>query len=172
MSKDKKENEYVKEITNIEDDIAKWYTDIVIKADLCDYTETKGFIAYKPYGFAIWENIRNYLDKKFKESGVQNCYFPMLIPESLLEKEKDHVEGFAPEVAEVSKAGSKELEEKYVVRPTSETIISTMYSKWLHSWRDLPFVYNQWCSVVRWEKETRPILRSREFLWQYQLLLE
>lgn len=162
----KNENEFVKEITNIEDDIAQWFTDIVIKAELCDYTEAKGFIAYKPYGFEIWENIRNYLDAHFKENGVKNVYFPMMIPESLLEKEKDHVEGFAPEVATVETAGGKQLDEKYVVRPTSETIISTMYSKWLHSWRELPFLYNQWCSVVRWEKETRPILRSREFLWQ------
>src|SRR5574344_370173 len=166
MSFEKNKDDLVKDITNIEDDIAKWYTDIVIKAELCDYTETKGCITYRPYGFAIWENIKEYMDKKFKETGVQNVYFPMLIPESLLEKEKDHVEGFAPEVAWVTKCGEKELEEKYCIRPTSETIISTMYSKWLKSWRDLPMVYNQWCNVLRWEKETRPILRSREFLWQ------
>lgn len=162
----KNKDEFVKEITNIEDDFAKWYTDIVIKADLADYTDTKGCIAIKPYGYAIWENIQKYTDEKFKETGVKNVYFPILIPESLLQKEKDHVEGFAPEVAWVTEAGEKKLDERYCIRPTSETIISTMYSKWLNSWRDLPMVYNQWCNVLRWEKETRPFLRSREFLWQ------
>ena len=158
--------EYVKDIANIDEDFAKWYTDIVKKADLADYTDTKGCIAIKPYGFAIWENIRDYADKLFKEAGVKNVYFPMLIPESLLQKEKDHVEGFAPEVAFVTEAGGEELEERLCIRPTSETIFSNLYSKWLKSWRDLPMVYNQWCSVLRWEKETRPFLRSREFLWQ------
>ena len=162
----KNKNEFVKEITNIEDDFAQWYTDIVVKADLADYTDTKGCIAIKPYGYAIWENIQKYTDNKFKETGVENAYFPVLIPESLLQKEKDHVEGFAPEVAWITEAGGKQLDEKYCIRPTSETIISTMYSKWLNSWRDLPMVYNQWCNVLRWEKETRPFLRSREFLWQ------
>ena len=157
---------FVKEITNIDEDFAQWYTDIVRKAQLADYTDTKGCIAIRPYGYAIWENIQNYTDKKFKETGVQNTYFPVLIPESLLEKEKDHVEGFAPEVAWVTEAGGEKLEEKLCIRPTSETIITTMYAKWLNSWRDLPFVYNQWCNVLRWEKETRPFLRSREFLWQ------
>ena len=161
-----KENEFVKEITNIDEDFARWYTDIVIKAELADYTDTKGCIAIRPYGYAIWENIQNYADKLFKETGVKNTYFPVLIPESLLEKEKDHVEGFAPEVAWVTEAGGEKLEEKLCIRPTSETIFTTMYAKWLNSWRDLPFVYNQWCSVLRWEKETRPFLRSREFLWQ------
>ena len=160
------DNNFVKEITNIDEDFAQWYTDIVLKAELADYADTKGCIAIKPYGYAIWENIQNYTDKKFKETGVENVYFPVLIPESLLQKEKDHVEGFAPEVAWVTEAGGEKLEERLCVRPTSETIISTMYSKWLNSWRDLPFVYNQWCSVLRWEKETRPFLRSREFLWQ------
>ena len=155
-----------KAITERNVDFAKWYTDIVRKAELADYTDTKGCIAIRPYGYAIWENIQNYTDKKFKETGVQNTYFPVLIPESLLEKEKDHVEGFAPEVAWVTEAGGEKLEEKLCIRPTSETIITTMYSKWLNSWRDLPFVYNQWCNVLRWEKETRPFLRSREFLWQ------
>ena len=159
-------DDFVKEITNIEDDLAKWYTDIVIKAELADYTDTKGCIAIRPYGYAIWENIQKYTDEKFKQVGVQNAYFPVLIPESLLQKEKDHVEGFAPEVAWVTEAGNKKLDEKYCIRPTSETIVSTMYSKWLSSWRDLPMVYNQWCNVLRWEKETRPFLRSREFLWQ------
>lgn len=158
--------EFVKEITNIDDNFPQWYTDIVMKADLADYTDTKGCIAIKPYGYAIWENIQNYLDKKFKEVGVKNVYFPVLIPEKLLQKEKDHVEGFAPEVAWVTEAGGEKLDEKLCIRPTSETIFSTMYSKWLKSWRELPFLYNQWCSVLRWEKETRPFLRSREFLWQ------
>lgn len=163
---EKNNNNFVKEITNIEDDFAKWYTDIVLKADLADYTEVKGFISIKPYGYAIWENIQNYMDKKFKENDVKNLSMPLLIPESLLNKEKDHVEGFAPEVAWVTMGGGEELEEKLCIRPTSETIFSTMYSKWLNSWRDLPYLYNQWCSVLRWEKETRPFLRSREFLWQ------
>ncbi|HCC04152.1 MAG TPA: proline--tRNA ligase, partial [Clostridiales bacterium] len=127
---------------------------------------TKGCIAIRPYGYAIWENIQKYADDLFKKSGVKNVSFPVLIPESLLQKEKDHVEGFAPEVAWVTEAGGEKLEEKLCVRPTSETIFTTMYSKWLNSWRDLPFVYNQWCNVLRWEKETRPFLRSREFLWQ------
>ena len=157
---------FVKEITNIDEDFAQWYTDIVRKAELADYTETKGCIAIRPYGYAIWENIQSYADKLFKESGVKNVSFPLLIPESLLQKEKDHVEGFAPEVAWVTEAGGEKLDEKLCIRPTSETIFTTMYSKWLSSWRDLPFVYNQWCSVLRWEKETRPFLRSREFLWQ------
>ncbi len=158
--------EFVKEITNIEDDIAKWYTDIVKKADLADYTDTKGCIAIKPYGYAIWENIQKYMDGLFKKAGVENVYFPVLIPESLLQKEKDHVEGFAPEVAWVTQGGGEELEERLCIRPTSETMFSNLYSKWLSSWRDLPMVYNQWCNVLRWEKETRPFLRSREFLWQ------
>ena len=161
-----KEKEVVKEITNIDDDFARWYTDIVIKTDLADYTDTKGCIVIKPYGYAIWENIKEYTDKAFKRTGVKNVYFPLLIPESLLEKEKDHVEGFAPEVAWVTEAGDEKLEERLCIRPTSETIISIMYSKWLKSWRDLPYVYNQWCNVLRWEKETKPFLRSREFLWQ------
>ena len=161
-----KEKEFVKEITNIEDDFAQWYTDIVKKADLADYTDTKGCVAIKPYGYAIWENIQKYTDDLFKKSGVENVYLPLLIPESLLQKEKDHVEGFAPEVAWVTQGGGEELEEKLCIRPTSETMFSNLYSKWLSSWRDLPMVYNQWCSVLRWEKETRPFLRSREFLWQ------
>lgn len=158
--------EFVKEITNIEEDFAKWYTDVVRKAELADYTDTKGCIAIRPYGYAIWENIQKYADEKFKENGVKNVYFPVLIPEDLLQKEKDHVEGFAPEVAWVTEAGGEKLEERYCIRPTSETMFSTLYSKWLKSWRDLPMIYNQWCNVLRWEKETRPFLRSREFLWQ------
>ena len=160
------DNDFVKEITNIEDDFAKWYTDIVKKAELADYTEDKGFVAIRPYGYAIWENIQKYTDAKFKEHGVQNVSMPLLIPENLLNKEKDHVEGFAPEVAWVTMGGGAELDERLCIRPTSETIFDTMYSKWLNSWRDLPYIYNQWCNVVRWEKETRPFLRSREFLWQ------
>ena len=159
-------NDFVKEITNIEDDFAQWYTDIVRKAELADYTPVKGFITIRPYGYAIWENIQKYADEKFKEHGVENLSMPVLIPESLLNKEKDHVEGFAPEVAWVTMGGGNKLEEKLCIRPTSETIFDTMYSKWLSSWRDLPYKYNQWCNVVRWEKETRPFLRSREFLWQ------
>ena len=159
-------NDFVKEITNIEDDFAQWYTDIVRKAELADYTPVKGFISIRPYGYAIWENIQKYADAKFKEHGVENLSMPVLIPESLLNKEKEHVEGFAPEVAWVTIGGGNDLEEKLCIRPTSETIFDTMYSKWLNSWRDLPYKYNQWCNVVRWEKETRPFLRSREFLWQ------
>lgn len=162
----KNEENFVKEITNIEEDFAKWYTDIVLKAELADYTDTKGCIAIKPYGYAVWENIQKYSDDKFKKTGVKNVYFPVLIPESLLAKEKDHIEGFAPEVAWVTIGGEQELDEKLCIRPTSETMFSTLYSKWLKSWRDLPMVYNQWCNVLRWEKETRPFLRSREFLWQ------
>lgn len=162
----KNENEFVKEITNIDEDFAKWYTDIVRKAELADYTDTKGCIAIRPYGYAIWENIQKYADEKFKKARVKNVYLPVLIPESLLNKEKDHVEGFAPEVAWVTIGGQQELEEKLCIRPTSETMFSTMFSKWLKSWRDLPIINNQWCNVLRWEKETRPFLRSREFLWQ------
>ncbi len=161
-----KKNEYVTEITNIEDDFAKWYTDIVLKAELADYSDTKGCIVIRPYGYKIWENIKNCIDKELKIIGIENTSFPLLIPESLLQKEKEHVEGFAPEVALVTEAGGKKLAEKLCIRPTSETIFMSMYSKWLKSWRDLPFLYNQWCNVLRWEKETRPFLRSREFLWQ------
>ena len=157
---------FVKEITNIEENFAQWYTDVVRKAELADYTDTKGCIAIRPYGYAIWENIQAYADAKFKEVGVTNLYMPVLIPESMLEKEKDHVEGFAPEVAWVTMGGGEELEERLCIRPTSETMMSTMYAKWVKSWRDLPILGNQWCNVLRWEKETRPFLRSREFLWQ------
>ena len=161
-----KKKGFVNDITDIDENFAQWYTDIVLKAELADYTTVKGFIAIRPYGYAIWENIQKYADERFKKLGVENVSMPVLIPESLLSKEKDHVEGFAPEVAWFTVGGEEELEEKLCVRPTSETIFSTMYSKWLSSWRDLPFLYNQWCSVLRWEKETRPFLRSREFLWQ------
>ncbi len=162
----KKQQEFVKEITKMEDDFAQWYTDVIRKTDMVDYSPVKGFMVIKPYGYAIWENIQSFLDKRFKDTGHKNCYFPLLIPEYLLNKEKEHVEGFAPEVAWVTHGGSKELGERLCIRPTSETIICEMYSKWLKSYRELPYLYNQWCSVVRWEKETRPFLRTSEFLWQ------
>lgn len=158
--------DFVKEITKMEDDFAQWYTDVIRKTDLVDYSPVKGFMVIKPYGYAIWENIQSYLDRRFKETGHKNMYFPLLIPESLLNKEKEHVEGFAPEVAWVTHGGDNELGEKLCVRPTSETIICHMYSKWLKSYRELPYLNNQWCSVVRWEKATRPFLRTSEFLWQ------
>lgn len=166
MGKNNNNNDFVKEITNIDEDFAQWYTDIVIKAELADYTEVKGFIAYRPYGYAMWENIQKYADNEFKKKGVENIALPMLMPEHYLTTEKDHVEGFAPEVAWVTQGGGKELDEKLYVRPTSEPMFCRMYAKWLKSWRDLPIMYNQWCNVLRWEKETRPILRSREFYWQ------
>ncbi|MBR6358396.1 MAG: proline--tRNA ligase [Lachnospiraceae bacterium] len=156
----------VEEITSMDVDFAQWYTDVVLKAELIDYTSVKGCMVIKPDGYAIWENIQHELDRRFKEAGVQNVYLPMFIPESLLEKEKDHVEGFAPEVAWVTQGGLQPLQEKLCVRPTSETLFCDFYKNLIHSYRDLPKVYNQWCSVVRWEKETRPFLRSREFLWQ------
>ncbi len=156
----------VEQITSMEEDFAQWYTDVVRKAELCDYTSVKGCMVIKPYGYAIWELLQRQLDDRFKEAGVENVYLPMFIPESLLQKEKDHVEGFAPEVAWVTKGGMADLQEKLCVRPTSETLFCDFYEKEVESYRDLPKVYNQWCSVVRWEKETRPFLRSREFLWQ------
>ena len=163
MANDKK---LVEAITSMEDDFAQWYTDVVKKADLIDYTSVKGFMVIKPYGYRIWELIQSQLDERFKATGVENVYLPMFIPESLLEKEKDHVEGFAPEVAWVTHGGLNELQERLCVRPTSETLFCDFYKNDVQSYRDLPRVYNQWCSVVRWEKETRPFLRSREFLWQ------
>ena len=162
----KKDKQFVEEITPMEVDFSQWYTDVIKKTDLVDYAPVKGFMVIKPYGYAIWENIQSYMDKKFKETGHKNCYFPLLIPESLLQKEADHVEGFAPEVAWVTHGGDEELAERLCIRPTSETIICEMYSRWLKSYRDLPFLYNQWCNVVRWEKSTRPFLRTSEFLWQ------
>lgn len=159
-------NKMVQEITSMETDFAQWYTDVVKKAELCDYTSVKGCMVIKPAGYAIWELIQKQMDAMFKETGVENVYLPMFIPESLLEKEKDHVEGFAPEVAWVTHGGLQPLQERLCVRPTSETLFCDFYKNDIHSYRDLPKVYNQWCSVVRWEKETRPFLRSREFLWQ------
>ncbi len=160
------EKKLVEAITSMEQDFAQWYTDVVKKAELIDYTSVKGCMVIKPAGYAIWELIQRQLDDRFKETGVQNVYLPMFIPESLLEKEKDHVEGFAPEVAWVTYGGLNKLQERLCVRPTSETLFCDFYKNDIQSYRDLPKVYNQWCSVVRWEKETRPFLRSREFLWQ------
>ncbi len=162
-SSDKK---MVEQITSMDEDFAKWYTDIVKKADLIDYSSVKGCMIIRPYGYAIWENIQKLLDKRFKDTGHENVYMPMFIPESLLNKEKDHVEGFAPEVAWVTMGGSERLTERLCVRPTSETLFCEHYANIIRSYRDLPKLYNQWCSVVRWEKTTRPFLRSREFLWQ------
>ena len=156
----------VEQITSMEDDFAQWYTDVVKKAELIDYTSVKGCMVIRPAGYAIWELIQKQLDDMFKATGVQNVYLPMFIPESLLDKEKDHVEGFAPEVAWVTQGGLEKLTERLCVRPTSETLFCDYYKNIVHSYRDLPQICNQWCSVVRWEKETRPFLRSREFLWQ------
>lgn len=163
MSEQKK---LVEEITSMEKDFAKWYTDIVKKAELMDYSSVRGCMIIEPYGYAIWENIQSILDKKFKKLGHKNVSMPMFIPESLLQKEKDHIEGFAPEVAWVTHGGNEELTERLCVRPTSETLFCDHYANVIHSWRDLPKLYNQWCSVVRWEKTTRPFLRSVEFHWQ------
>lgn len=156
----------VEAITPRDVDFARWYTDVISKTEMADYSPVKGFMVIRPYGYAIWENIQQAYDKRFKETGHQNMYFPLLFPESMLKKEAEHVEGFAPEVAWVTKGGNKELSEPLCIRPTSETIICSMYAKWLNTYRQLPFKYNQWCSVVRWEKTTRPFLRTSEFLWQ------
>ena len=162
MAKEKK----VEQITDMEVDFAQWYTDVCRKAELISYSGVKGMFILRPYGYAIWENIQKELDTRFKETGHENVSMPMLIPESLLQKEKDHVEGFAPECAWVTLGGSEELEEKLCIRPTSETLFCDHWAEIVHSWRDLPMLYNQWCSVLRWEKSTRPFLRHREFLWQ------
>ena len=156
----------VEEITSMDEDFAKWYTDVVKKAELCEYTSVKGCMVIRPYGYAIWENIQRLMDGMFKATGHENVCMPMFIPESLLQKEKDHVEGFAPEVAWVTHGGNEKLEERLCVRPTSETLFCEHYANIVHSYRDLPKLYNQWVSVVRWEKTTRPFLRTREFLWQ------
>ena len=163
MANDKK---MVEQITAMDVDFAQWYTDICKKADLIDYSSVKGCMIIRPYGYAIWENIQRILDTRFKELGHENVYMPMFIPESLLNKEKDHVAGFAPEVAWITHGGSERLTERLCVRPTSETLFCEHYANIIRSYRDLPKLYNQWCSVVRWEKTTRPFLRSREFLWQ------
>ncbi len=162
MAKEKK----VVQITDMEVDFAQWFTDVCLKAELVDYSGVKGLFILRPYGYALWENIMGFLDKRFKELGHENVSMPVLIPESLLQKEKDHVEGFAPECAWVTHGGSEPLQERLCVRPTSETLFCDHWSHVVHSWRDLPMKYNQWCSVLRWEKTTRPFLRGREFLWQ------
>ena len=156
----------VEEITSMDTDFAKWYTDVVKKAELASYSSVRGCMVVRPYGTALWENIRNELDRRFKETGHENVMMPMFIPESLLQKEKDHVEGFAPEVAWVTHGGTEKLTERLCVRPTSETLFCDHYAEVIHSYRDLPKLYNQWCSVVRWEKTTRPFLRTMEFFWQ------
>ncbi|MGM8365390.1 proline--tRNA ligase [Virgibacillus sp. W0181] len=158
--------DFVEKITAMEDDFAQWYTDVVKQAQLVDYGSVRGTMIIKPYGFALWENMRDELDRQIKETGHTNVYFPLFIPESLLQKEKDHVEGFAPEVAWVTHGGDEELGERICVRPTSEVLFCEYYSNNIHSYRDLPMLYNQWSNVVRWEKTTRPFLRSLEFLWQ------
>ena len=163
MAGDKK---MVEQITSMDVDFVQWYTDVVKKADLVDYSSVKGCMIIRPYGYAIWENIQALLDAEFKRLGHENVYMPMFIPETLLQREKDHVEGFAPECAWVTVGGSEPLAEKLCVRPTSETLFCEHYASIIRSWRDLPKLYNQWCNVVRWEKNTRPFLRTREFLWQ------
>lgn len=162
MAKD----QFVSQIADIDGDFPQWYTDVVTKTKLVDYGPVKGTMVIRPYGYAIWENIQKELDARFKAVGVQNAYFPLLIPMSYFTKEAEHVEGFAPEVAVVTHAGGAKLDEPLAIRPTSETIIGTMYSRWLQSYRDLPILMNQWCNVMRWEKTTRPFLRTSEFLWQ------
>ena len=161
----KAEKKFVSDITAILQDFPKWYTDIVLKTELCDYGPVKGTMVIRPYGFALWENIKNSLDQILKTRDYQNAYLPMLIPSSFIEREKEHVEGFAPELATVTHVGTEELSEKLYVRPTSETIIGNMLSKWIQSYKELPMKLNQWCNVVRWEKTTRPFLRTSEFLW-------
>src|SRR4051794_16292771 len=166
MSKKPEKESFVTEITPRSQDFSKWYLDVVRRAELADYSPVKGCMVIRPYGYAIWELIQQAFDAEFKRTGHVNAYFPLFIPESLLNKEAEHVEGFAPQVAYVTHGGGEELEEKLVVRPTSEAIIGTMYAKWVQSWRDLPILINQWANVVRWEKVTRPFLRTTEFLWQ------
>jgi prolyl-tRNA synthetase len=161
-----KTDDFVKQITKKSEDFSRWYTDVIKKAKLADYAPIKGVMVIRPYGYEIWELIRDRLDKMFKDTGHQNAYFPLFIPESLLKKEAEHVEGFAPEVAWVTIGGSEPLEERLAIRPTSEAIICYMYAKWIKSWRDLPLKINQWANIVRWEKVTRPFLRTTEFLWQ------
>ena len=158
--------QFVTQIADINENFAQWYTDVVLKTELVDYGPVKGTMVIRPYGYAIWENIQKDMDRRFKETGAKNAYFPLLIPMSYFTKEAEHVEGFAPEVAVVTHAGGAKLEEPLAIRPTSETIIGTMYSKWIQSYRDLPVLMNQWCNVMRWEKTTRPFLRTSEFLWQ------
>ncbi|MSQ23807.1 MAG: proline--tRNA ligase [Chloroflexi bacterium] len=160
------ETRFVQDIADQEDDFSRWYTDVVLKAELADYSPVRGCMVIRPYGFALWENMRDALDSRIKATGHVNAYFPLFIPESLLKKEAEHVEGFNPEVAWVTAAGDEDLEERLAIRPTSEVMILTMYSKWVQSWRDLPLLINQWANVVRWEKRTHMFLRTTEFLWQ------
>jgi prolyl-tRNA synthetase len=161
-----KKEALVTEITPQSEDFSRWYLDVVRRAELADYSPVKGCMVIRPYGYAIWELIQQAFDKRFKETGHVNAYFPLFIPESLMMKEAEHVEGFAPQVAWVTKGGDENLEERLIVRPTSEVMFGTMYAKWIQSWRDLPILINQWCNIVRWEKVTRPFLRTTEFLWQ------
>ena len=160
------EKQFVKEIADINENFTQWYTDVVLKTELVDYGPVKGTMVIRPYGYAIWENIQKDMDARFKATGSKNAYFPLLIPMSFFTKEAEHVEGFAPEVAVVTHAGGAKLDEPLAIRPTSETVIGTMYAKWIQSYRDLPVIMNQWCNVMRWEKTTRPFLRTSEFLWQ------
>ncbi|MGI6097137.1 MAG: proline--tRNA ligase [Dethiobacteria bacterium] len=162
----KSDKDFVKEVTPRTEDYSQWYLDVILKAEMMDYAPVKGCMVIRPYGYSLWENMQKRLDKRFKETGHKNAYFPLFIPESLLQKEAEHVEGFAPEVAWVTQGGNDKLTERLVVRPTSEAIICAMYARWIQSWRDLPILLNQWCNVVRWEKVTRPFLRTSEFLWQ------
>lgn len=162
----KKEERYVTEITPKSEDFSRWYIEIIRRAELADYAPMKGMMVIRPYGYAVWENIQRLLDQRIKKTGHTNAYFPLFIPESFLQKETEHLEGFSPEVAWVTYGGEEKLEERLAVRPTSEAIIGNMYSKWIKSWRDLPLLINQWANIVRWEKVTRPFLRTTEFLWQ------
>src|SRR5512142_19016 len=167
MAKSGESNEgFVTEITPRSDDFSRWYTDVVRRTELADYSPVKGCMVIRPYGYAIWELIQEGLDRRIKATGHVNAYFPLLIPQSLLMKEAEHVEGFAPQVAWVTRGGGEELEEPLIIRPTSEAIIGMMYAKWIQSWRDLPILINQWANIVRWEKVTRLFLRTTEFLWQ------
>lgn len=164
MSQDN--GQFVQHIAKRDEDFPQWYTDVILKTDMVDYSEVRGCMVIKPYGYGVWELIQREMDQRFKDTGHENAYFPLFIPESLLMKEAEHVEGFAPEVAWVTHGGNEKLTERLAIRPTSETIIGSMYSKWIQSYRDLPVLMNQWCNVVRWEKSTRPFLRTSEFLWQ------
>ncbi len=162
----KDREQFVQEITSREENFARWYTDVILKNDMCDYSSVKGCMVIKPYGYGVWELMQKEMDQRFKDTGHENAYFPLLIPESTLMREAEHVEGFAPEVAWVTQGGGEELPERLAIRPTSETIFGAMYAKWIQSYRDLPVLMNQWCNVMRWEKSTRPFLRTSEFLWQ------
>jgi prolyl-tRNA synthetase len=163
---DSGDRKFVEQLPRRSEDYSRWYLDVIAKAELADYSPVRGCMVIRPYGYTIWENMQGLLDARFKATGHTNAYFPLFVPESLLTREADHVEGFAPEVAWVTHAGGEELEERLAIRPTSEAIIGTMYSEWIQSWRDLPVLINQWCNVVRWEKRTLPFLRTAEFLWQ------